>query len=174
MIALSGAIPSQAALVSVGGTANMLARWDRFVDTAQPYLTADTSKDARCWRFVCAPGILDAGPVSGVWRVSRTSRGNTYPVAVLTSDVAADASDPWFEAADPMLAGAIEYAHRLDHITAHLRQLPIMQKSTCREDGARFWFEDWEVHELYFPNIHDLAAGGFAQMLEPRPVLEDG
>ena len=80
---------------------------------------------------------------------------------------------PWFDAAQALLNRAVDGQADLPRLRQHLAGLPPLTTATPPGPGATFWLEDWEVHELHFPTIHDLAKTGFRQMLAPRLTAED-
>lgn len=173
MLAIAGAVPSHHSLLYHGGSENLMARWDRFVGTARPYLATADLSDSRIWRFVSAAGIFDDVPVAGILRMSRTKQGQCHPLAILASGATPAPGDHWFGAAAQLASNAVEEMRSVDDTLDGMRKLPTVMSTVSVTTAAQFWIEDWEIHELHFDTIHDLAAHGFATMLAPRPVPED-
>ena len=94
------------------------------------------------------------------------SRGGTrHPLAILCAGVTPNIGDPWFEAAARVLDIALIEAAPLTRVVQRLERLPSPSPGTAPDVPAVFWLDDWEVHELRFDSLTDLADTGFARML---------
>ncbi len=132
---------------------------------------ADPS-DIRVWRFAAGEGVFDVSPVAGVWRVSQMRDGKIGPLAILALGSIPIPGDPWYDAAANLVTAAVGHARSADWCLARMRGLPGFVSVRTHPACADFWIDDWEVHELHFTDIQDLADQGFGRMLVERPGVE--
>jgi len=170
---LFGAMPSELQPVRLGGSEALWQRWSRWLALSVEALAGADPADTRTWRFVTAPGVLDAGPVAGAWRLTLTRSGNMLPLALMVSGAVPAIGAPWFDAATRLLHEAATGIATLPGTEARMARLPGFAPAAPPQVAAVFWLDDWEVHELRFETIHDMAEQGFALMLAPRPVPEE-
>ncbi|MDI3337552.1 hypothetical protein QKW60_14130 [Defluviimonas aestuarii] len=171
-VALFGALPAEPEPIRLGGTDRLWQRWSQWLSLSR-HLFADASPgEHRCWRLIAAPGIFDDTPTAGVWRLSRSQTGTPLPAALIAGQTPAP-GDPWFDAASLLLDRAIDANWTANRVKRAIPDLPGFAPAPP-STAAVFWLDDWEVHELRFTDIHDLAGNGFARMLAPRPVVEEG
>lgn len=173
-VALYGAFPAEPSPLRLGGSEMSWQRWSRWLSLSWETFAAADPAEARIWRFVAGAGIFDDGPTAGVWRLSRTATGQRLPLALIVHQKVPAPGDPWFDAAATLLDRAIDAEAPADGIARRAGALPVFAASDPPKGAATFWIDDWEVHELGFADIHDLAGNGFARMLAPRPVPEEG
>lgn len=173
-VALFGAFPAEPTPLRLGGSETSWQRWSRWVSLSRAEFPDAATSEARVWRFIAGPGIFDDTPTAGVWRLSRTATGHRLPLALIAHGRVPAAGDPWFDAAANLLGRAIDGAGPAEAVARRIGSLPPFSAVTPPAGTATFWIDDWEVHELRFADIRDLADNGFARMLAPRPVTEEG
>ena len=169
---LIGAVPSEPQPLIFGSTEKLCQRWSRWLDLSRAEFVDADPVESRTWRFLCRPGIFEYACVAGVWRLSRTRGGERRPLALLTSGQVPAVGDPWFDAVSSFLEEAVEGLAPPSLLRRRMARLPPFAPTEPPDAAALFWIDDWEVHELRFATIQDLAADGFARMLAPRPVEE--
>ncbi len=172
MIALVGVLPSESSPIAFGGSSNLIARWDRWVTMSREAFWEADPYDTRIWNFTAASGVFEEMAVAGAWRLSQTRNGLPLPLAVLCCGKVPSPTDPWFTAAAQVLSQALTGAAKAARLRDQVSALPGFTPTPPIEQGACFWIDDWEVHELVFADIHELAETGFSQMLAPRLVTE--
>jgi type VI secretion system protein ImpM len=138
-------------------------RWDRWMSMELRDRPETGDIDGRSWRFAIKGGIFGDQPCAGAWRMSRDRVGRRYPFAVVRLGELPDAGDGWYDAIADCLNGAVEGGWTTDEITRQLAGVPPPSASGAPERIA-FWCDDWEVRELVFADIHELADKGLPAM----------
>jgi type VI secretion system protein ImpM len=167
-----GKIPAAGDFVSWNLPRAFTDRWDRWMSRDLLDHPSRGPLDPRAWRFTVPAGIFCDQPVAGVWRMSEDGAGRRYPFVIARIGPVPDPGDPWFDGVADALTDAIEAFRPLAVVQGRLGRLapPRVGRGA---DRIVFWLDDWEVHELAFGDIHDLAASGLRTMRAPRPELED-
>lgn len=170
---LFGAVPTEPRPLAFGGSENLRTRWSRWLSLSTGEFARADPNEGRTWRFLAAAGIFDDEPVAGGWRMSRTREGTRLPLALVTCGAVPAVGASWFDAATTLLADAVEGLAPVPLVRRRMARLPGFTPAPPPGLAALFWIDDWEVHELHFATIQDLAAEGFARMLAPRLVPEE-
>lgn len=163
-----GKIPATGDFVAAGLPRSFIDRWDRWISMELAARPDEGELDSRVWRFTVPAGIFCDQPCAGAWRMSEDRVGRRYPFAIVAVGTAPGPEDAWFDAAALILAGAIENVRSQGWVGEQIATLPEPASVDGRERIA-FWLDDWEVHELGFADIHDLAANGLPAMRAARP-----
>lgn len=143
-------------------------RWDRWMSMELKSWPGEGDFESRAWRFSVCGGIFGEQAVSGVWRMSRDRLGQRFPFVVAGLGTPPDPSDLWFEEIAAVVDGTVT---RLETQHWAARQIGRLQPASVREAGRiSFWLDDWEVIEVAFADIHDLAVNGLPAMRSERPV----
>lgn len=161
-----GKIPATGDFVAAGLPRVFIDRWDRWMSMELGARPDEGELDSRVWRFTVPAGIFGPEPCAGAWRMSEDRVGRRYPFVVAAVGATPPPEDPWFEAVAAIAHGAVEDLRTQGWIGARIAALPSPQDG----EGQRiaFWLDDWEVHELSFSDIHDLAANGLPAMRAVR------
>jgi type VI secretion system protein ImpM len=138
-------------------------RWDRWMSMELRDRPETGDLDRRSWRFAIKGGIFGDQPCAGAWRMSRDRVGRRYPFAIARLGEVPDANDGWYDAVAHCLEGAVEGGWTTDEITRQLASVPPPSTRSAPERIA-FWCDDWEVQELVFADIHELAERGLPAM----------
>jgi type VI secretion system protein ImpM len=168
-----GKIPAAGDFVAWNLPRAFTDRWDRWMSTDLADHPARGPLDPRAWRFTVPAGIFCDQPAAGVWRMSEDRAGRRYPFVIARIGPPPDPGDPWFDRVGEATAGAVSSLWLPDAIAGRLARLPEPAAATTGESRMLFWLDDWEVHELAFADIHDLAANGLRAMRTPRPETEE-
>jgi type VI secretion system protein ImpM len=163
-----GKIPAAGDFVSWNLPRAFTDRWDRWMSRDLIEHPSRGPLDPRAWRFTVPAGIFCDAPCAGVWRMSEDRAGRRYPFVIAAVGAAPDPGDPWFDDAARLLRSAAELARDPAGPREALRRLPAPAAVTSTPAGMLFWNDDWEVRELRFADIHDLAANGLRAMRSPR------
>jgi type VI secretion system protein ImpM len=169
-IGFFGKIPATGDFVAAGLPRTFIDRWDRWMSMELAARPDDGELDPRVWRFVVAAGIFGPEPCAGAWRMSEDRVGRRYPFAVVRLGPPPDPADPWFDAVAAAVRGASE-GQPPGWVASAVSELS--QPETSGDSGRiLFWRDDWEVNELGFADIHDLAANGLPAMRANKPEVE--
>lgn len=142
-------------------------RWDRWMSMELRARPDEGELDPRVWRFNVPAGIFGEQAASGAWRMSEDRAGRRFPLVVAGLGAPPAPSDPWFDGVTAALRGAVEDFRPAGWLAEHLGSLPAPQVKGA--NGAiAFWLDDWEVQELGFADIHDLADNGLPAMRAAR------
>ncbi|MCO5066548.1 MAG: type VI secretion system-associated protein TagF [Rhizobiaceae bacterium] len=166
-----GKIPATGDFIASGLPRVFVDRWDRWMSMELRARPDDGALDPRAWRFAIRAGIFGDQPCAGVWRMSRDRIGRRYPFAVVRLGAPPDAADPWYDAVAAIVQGMVEEERAQNWIAGRIAALPEPGSADSR-DRIAFWLDDWEVHELAFADIHDLAENGLPAMRAARPETE--
>lgn len=166
-----GKIPATGDFVAAGLPRAFIDRWDRWMSMELAARPDEGELDSRIWRFTVPAAIFCDQPCAGAWRMSEDRVGRRYPFAVVAIGATPPPGDPWFEAAAKLVRDAVEELRTQNWICAQIAALPQPQS----REGQRiaFWLDDWEVHELSFSDIHDLAANGLPAMRAARTAAAE-
>jgi type VI secretion system protein ImpM len=168
MTGFFGKIPAAGDFVSWNLPRSFTERWDRWF-SAELLARPDVGPlDPRAWRFVVPAGVFGDQPVAGVWRMSEDRAGRRYPFVIARVGETVDPGDGWFDAAASLAKRCIDEYRAGDWLAGRLPLLPGVLCRTART-GIVFWLDDWEVRELQYRDVHDLAARGLPEMRKPRP-----
>ena len=164
-----GKIPAAGDFVSWNLPRAFTERWDRWMSRDLIEHPCRGPLDPRAWRFTVPAGTFCDAPCAGVWRMSEDRAGRRYPFVVAVVGAMPDPTDTWFDGARAVLDGAAAGRQRPDVVAGRIRALA--PPPPCGQGGPlRFWLDDWEVQELEFPDIYDLAARGLREMRGPRQI----
>lgn len=166
-----GKIPATGDFVTWNLPRTFIDRWDRWISMELRARPDEGELDPRAWRFVVPAGIFSGEPCAGVWRMSEDRVGRRYPLVVVALGVTAEPADSWFGRATDILAACIERGQTSAIAAEELSGLP--PPASGGGNAILFWRDDWEVHELHFADIHDLAANGLPAMRFPRHEERD-
>jgi type VI secretion system protein ImpM len=142
-------------------------RWDRWMSMELSARPDEGELDTRIWRFAIKGGIFGDQPCAGAWRMSQDRVGRRYPFAVVGIGALPAPEDPWFDAVAKLVEEAVEEFRTQAWIAERIAALPQTPGIDSRERIA-FWLDDWEVKELVFADIHDLADHGLPAMRAAR------
>ena len=99
--------------------------------------------------------------------MSQDKVGRRYPFAVVGVGAMPETADPWFEGMASIAKLTVKELWDQQHIAGRLRALePPREFSTMNR--IVFWTDDWEVRELAFTDIHDLADNALPAMRAAR------
>lgn len=167
-IGFFGKIPATGDFVAAGLPRAFIDRWDRWMSMELAARPDEGELDSRVWRFSVPAAIFCDQPCAGVWRMSEDRVGRRYPFAIVAVGVVPEPTDAWFDAAANLARSAVEESRNQGWIGSALVELP--QPGTTENGGEiLFWRDDWEVNELGFVDIHDLATNGLPAMRAARP-----
>lgn len=166
-----GKIPATGDFVSWNLPRVFIERWDRWMSMELRDRPETGDLNPRIWRFAVGPGIFGDQPCAGAWRMSEDRVGRRYPFAIVRIGQTPDAADPWFDALAKMLERCVEDGWSSARVQERLEELPPAGKSTSG-DRIAFWTDDWEVNELVFADIYDLADNGLPAMRQVPAVEE--
>jgi type VI secretion system protein ImpM len=162
-----GKIPATGDFVSANLPRTFIDRWDRWMSMELRARPDQGGLDTRVWRFVVQAGIFGDQPCAGAWRMSEDRVGRRYPFAVVRLGPLPDPADPWFDATAKLVRSAVDELRTFGWIGAQIAALPQPQSLESRHRIA-FWLDDWEVQELNFSDIHDLAVNALPAMRAAR------
>lgn len=167
MTGFFGKIPASGDFVSWNLPRSFTDRWDRWFSAELLARPDEGPLDPRAWRFVVPAGVFGDRPVAGVWRMSEDRAGRRYPFVIAAVGAAPDPGDAWFEGVAAIAGGCLTEYRGSDWLAG---RLPLLQPPAPRpgEAGIVFWVDDWEVRELSFPDVYDLAERGLPEMRTPR------
>jgi len=166
-----GKIPAAGDFVSWNLPRAFTDRWDRWMSRDLIEHPSRGPLDPRAWRFVVPAGIFCDAPCAGVWRMSEDRAGRRYPFVIAITGGVPGPQASWFDEAARLLSAAVERREPVDYLRSRVAGLaPPPPEAAAR--GIFFWRDDWEVHELDFADIHDLAANGLRAMRAPRAEAE--
>ena len=165
-----GKIPATGDFVGAALPRVFVDRWDRWMSMELAARPDEGELDPRAWRFIVSAGIFGPEPCAGVWRMSEDRVGRRYPFAVVRLGAPPEPDDAWFDAVTAIVGGALEYHHAQAWVASAVADLP--QPQTTGSERILFWRDDWEVNELSFGDIHDLAANGLPAMRADKPEIE--
>jgi len=166
-----GKIPATGDFVASGLPRVFIDRWDRWMSMELRARPDEGELDPRVWRFIVEAGIFSDQPCTGAWRMSHDRIGRRYPFAIVRLGQPPDPASPWFDAVTIIVHDAVADARTQGWIAERIAALQEPALAQGRERIA-FWLDDWEVHELAFSDIHDLAANGLPAMRAARPETE--
>ncbi|RAZ71675.1 type VI secretion system-associated protein TagF [Mesorhizobium atlanticum] len=166
-IGFFGKIPATGDFVSANLPRTFIDRWDRWMSMELRARPDEGELDPRAWRFVVEAGVFGPEPCAGVWCMSEDRVGRRYPFAIVRLGPLLDPADPWFDATAKIVRSAVEELRSSGWIGAQITALPQPESLESRHRIA-FWLDDWEVQELSFSDIHDLAANGLPAMRAAR------
>jgi type VI secretion system protein ImpM len=166
-----GKIPATGDFVAAALPRIFVDRWDRWMSMELRARPAEGELDLRAWRFIVKAGIFGDQPCAGVWRMSEDRVGRRYPFAVVRLGPPPEPCDLWFDRVARIAAGAVEEFRGQEWISDCIEALPEPAGLEGRERIV-FWLDDWEIHELGFADIHDLAANGLPAMRAERVDTE--
>jgi type VI secretion system protein ImpM len=166
-----GKIPAAGDFVSWNLPRAFTDRWDRWMSRDLIEHPSRGPLDPRAWRFVVPAGIFCDAPCAGVWRMSEDRAGRRYPLVIVAVGASPEPGDRWFVDAGAVIVGAVEDSWPPARIGDRLRRSPTPQVRPV--ERTLFWLDDWEVHELAFVDIHDLAENGLRAMRAPRLEAEE-
>ncbi|MFD2055360.1 type VI secretion system-associated protein TagF [Mesorhizobium calcicola] len=169
-IGFFGKIPATGDFVAGNLPRTFIDRWDRWMSMELLARPDEGEINPRVWRFVVQPGIFGDQPCAGVWRMSEDRVGRRYPFAIVGIGTPPDAADPWFDAVASLSTEIIDNLWSPAWISDRIGRLPIPAPSTRSDSRIAFWLDDWEVQELVFSDIHDLAANALPAMRAVPPV----
>ncbi len=164
-----GKIPAADGFVSWNLPKIFIDRWERWMSTELDARPDEGDFDSRAWRFSVRGGIFGEQAASGVWRMSRDSVGRRFPFVVAGLGTPPDPSDAWFEQIAGVVEGTVERFQTQQWAARRIGGL--QPASVCGAGRISFWLDDWEVMEVAFADIHDLAANGLPTMRAERPVV---
>jgi type VI secretion system protein ImpM len=162
-----GKIPATGDFVSWNLPRVFTDRWDRWMSMELRDRPDEGELDTRIWRFAIQAGIFGDQPCAGAWRMSQDRVGRRYPFAVVAIGMTPAAEDPWFDAVAQLIDSAVEEFRTQAWIAERIAALP-QAAGTDRRERIAFWLDDWEVHELVFADIYDLADHGLPAMRAAR------
>jgi type VI secretion system protein ImpM len=162
-----GKIPATGDFVAAGLPRSFIDRWDRWISMELAARPDGGELDSRVWRFTVPAGIFCDQPCAGAWRMSEDRVGRRYPFAIVAVGTAPAQEDPWFEAAAELALAAVERDMSPATLTSRLATLDA-PTSDGKAAAILFWSDDWEVRELVFADIHDLARNGLPAMRAAR------
>ena len=159
-----GKLPSAAGFLGASLPPDFTDRWDTWYASAtRATPPGPIAYDEPAWRFVAAPGLFGPLPSAGVWRHSHDSVGSRYPFVIATLGRPLAVDDPWFDAAERLLTGAVDRTIAPSELDRHLARLPASRPAAPSSAAIVMWRDDWEVHELSFPSGRAFAAFGLPQ-----------
>jgi len=162
-----GKIPATGDFVVLNLPRIFTDRWDRWMSMELRDRPDEGELDPRAWRFVIQGGIFGEQPCSGAWRMSYDRVGRHYPLTIARLGPPPDTTDTWFEAIAALLEGCVvgywDQSRLADKLAATPQPAPGLQAPRIV-----FWCDDWEVHELSFADIHDLAERALPAMRAAR------
>ncbi|MBZ9936338.1 type VI secretion system-associated protein TagF [Mesorhizobium sp. BR1-1-16] len=162
-----GKIPATGDFVASGLPRNFIDRWDRWMSRELQARPDEGELDSRIWRFMVPAGIFCDQPCAGAWRMSEDRVGRRYPFAVVMVGVVPEPADAWFDAAAAIVYGAVAEKRKQPWIAEGIAELP-QSEQNLGTPPLVFWVDDWEVQELGFADIYDLAAYGLPAMRAAR------
>jgi type VI secretion system protein ImpM len=161
-----GKVPTADDFVSWNLPKDFTDRWGRWMSMELAARPGEGDFESRAWRFSVCGGIFGERAASGVWRMSRDRLGRRFPFVVAGLGTPPDPADAWFDGITAVVDGMVtrfETQHRAT------RQIGRLQPASAREaDRICFWLDDWEVVEVTFADIHDLAANGLPTIRAAR------
>ena len=166
-----GKIPATGDFVAWNLPRTFIDRWDRWMSMELRVRPDEGELDARTWRFVVTAGVFGPEPCAGIWRMSEDRVGRRYPFVIVRLGPLPDPTDAWFDATAKLVRSAIEELRTVGWIGAQIAALPRPQSFESHQRIA-FWLDDWEVQELSFSDIHDLAVNGLLAMRARRKDAE--
>jgi type VI secretion system protein ImpM len=142
-------------------------RWDRWMSMELRDRPDEGELDTRIWRFAIQAGIFGDQPCAGAWRMSQDRVGRRYPFAVVAIGATPAPEDPWFDQVASIVEAAIESFWPQGRLAEEIAKLP-SPKEAPPSDQIVFWADDWELRELRFADIFDLADNGLPLMRAAR------
>ncbi len=172
-IGFFGKIPATGDFVAWNLPRTFIDRWDRWMSKELHERPDENEElDDRVWRFVIQGGIFGEQPCTGAWRMSRDRIGRRYPFAVVGVGAMPETTVPWFEEVANIAKLTVKDRWDQQYIATRLQSLePPREFSTMKR--IVFWTDDWEVHELTFADIHDLADNALPAMRAARAAPQE-
>lgn len=161
-----GKLPAAGDFVSWNLPRAFTDRWDRWMSRDLIEHPSRGPLDPRAWRFTVPAGIFCDTAAAGVWRMSEDKAGRRYPFLIAAVGPSPDPDDPWFDAVCALAADGVESFRNAASLAEGLRGLS--PPGASGPGVICFWLDDWEVQELRFADIHDLAKTGLARMRGER------
>jgi type VI secretion system protein ImpM len=162
-----GKIPATGDFVTANLPRVFTDRWDRWMSKELSARPDEGELDTRNWRFIVHGGVFGEQPCAGAWRMSQDRVGRRYPLTIARLGPPPDTTDKWFDAVAALLEGAVvgywDQSRLADKLAATPQ--PAQGPQTPR---IVFWCDDWEVRELNFADIHDLADRALPAMRAAR------
>lgn len=165
-----GKIPATGDFVSWNLPRVFIERWDRWMSMELRDRPETGELNTRVWRFAIAAGIFGDQPCAGAWRMSEDRVGRRYPFAIIRVGPPPDADDRWYDGVCGMLDRCIAEGWPQSWLQERLEEFqePV---TPATADRIAFWTDDWEVRELVFADIYDLADNGLPAMRQvPAPA----
>lgn len=166
-----GKIPATGDFVSWNLPRNFVDRWDRWMSMELKARPDEGELDTRAWRFVVPAGIFCDQICAGVWRMSEDRVGRRYPFVISAVGDAIAADDAWYDSIAHLVNAAVVEFWTTPELVEQLKQIEI-SFGTGASSPIAFWSVDWEVQELTFADIHELAERGLPMMRAERPDTE--
>lgn len=135
------------------------APWDRAISAELAARPDQGPLDPRAWRFLLPGGALGPLPAAGIWRMSADRAGRRYPFLIARTGPPPDPA--WFDAVEPLLAGAVAQAWPPPTLRAALAALPPPATAVAPAPDLRFWHGSTL---LRFADADELTRGGFRAM----------
>ena len=158
-----GKIPATGDFVAWNLPRIFIDRWDRWMSMELGARPDEGELDSRVWRFAIKAGIFGDQPCAGAWRMSEDRVGRRYPFAIVALGATPEAGDAWYDAVAYLLQRCVEEHASQLVLVEGLRDMPLPSGNTI-DPQIVFWRDDWEVREVRFTDIHDLAANGLPAM----------
>ncbi|TPK32312.1 type VI secretion system-associated protein TagF [Mesorhizobium sp. B2-5-3] len=166
-----GKIPSTGDFITWNLPRVLTDRWDRWMSIELRDRPDTGELNPRIWRFSVRAGIFGDQPNAGVWRMSEDRAGRRYPFAIVRLGPPPEATDRWFDEMARLISGCVDDFWPPSRLQQRIVELPPPGYGASPERIA-FWTDDWEVRELAFADIYDLADNGLIAMRQASTPAE--
>ncbi len=166
-----GKSPAAGDFIGRGLPRELVRRWDRWMELALGDALATGGGGGR-WRFVAAAGVFGPWPVSGAFALSRDRVDRRFPFLVALPGIAADWADPWFPAAEALLAEALSGTAGPDALAEAAARLPGPHAAQPVPGAAAF--AGPAAEPLVFESLERLAEDGLARLFAAGGPDEGG
>lgn len=166
-----GKIPATGDFVAWNLPRTFIDRWDRWMSMELRARPDEGELDSRCWRFTVPEGIFSDQPCAGAWRMSEDRAGRRYPFVIAMVGGTPRAADPWFDSVCAVVRAAVVDFWTTPELIENLSRLKKIAELDPTPEIS-FWSIDWEVQEVKFANIYDLAEQALPIMRAERPTSE--